>query len=340
MSSTQNTHPFGRYTREDCGLPALGSPLPDSGLSFWKGLLLFLMLAAAGWFAGQFSARQRANWVAELPLRIHNSLTTQIPGLLEQGKLYATALPENHVLRCNLAYAIIVASERSPRRLGYLANAANLFRGLDLRQLPGSLERFHAHLTASGTFADLGDFNEAFRTLDEAEKELHGLPEQDSRHYRLVLINAKAYFLAEAPSDQGGDAKEALQLATLMISSRDRLPGGGYASDSPAFLDTLALARYKTGDRAGALAAQALALGLADSTDLAVYLNHYDDITLELGSRTRQAAGAGAADTGGTHKTFLGGESELEAPSHDHEWTHDHIEKDTGTSLPGSTENG
>ncbi len=340
MSSTPNNQPFGRYTREDCGLPAIGSPLPDSGLSFWKGFLLFLLLAAAGWFAGQFSARQRANWVAELPARIHYSSNDQIPGLLEKGKHYATALPDNHVLRCNLAYAVIVASEHSPRRLGFLANAANLFRGLDLDQLPGSLERFNALLTASGTYADLGDYDEAFRSLDEAEKELQKLPEKDSRPYRLILINAKAYFLAEAPSAQGGDAKQAAQLATLVISSRDRLPTGRYASDSAAFLDTLALARYKTGDRAGAMAAQSLALGLAENTDLVVYLNHYDDFNTDIHNRNRKSTAAGIVDSGGAHRTYLGGDSD---PDEAGAKEADDTQKNPGTSpagqIHGNTDN-
>lgn len=48
---------FGRYSREDCGLPPAGE-----GKSGWRGLAartgaLLLLLVAAGWAAGIFAAR-------------------------------------------------------------------------------------------------------------------------------------------------------------------------------------------------------------------------------------------------------------------------------------------
>ncbi len=306
MASTPSSHPFGRFTREDCGLPELGSPLPDSGLSFSKGFILVAALALAGWFAGHFSARHRVEWVTQLPARVYRASIDQIPGLLERGKLYATALPEDQALRCNLAYAVIVASERSPRRLGYLANAANLFRGLEIARLPTIEDRFHALLTASGTYADLGEYADAFRSLDEAEKVLRELPEATARSHRLALINAKAYFLCEAPTAQGGDTKQGLRLASLVISSKDRLANGSPASSSAAFLDTFALACYKTGDRTRALDAQALALGMATNMDVSVYLKHYDDFSMDQSNRSRKRAGSGIVDPTGVHKTYIG----------------------------------
>lgn len=268
---------FGRYTREECGLPPAGSRLGEPALTPLRILLLLVALAAAGWLAGKAMARWRAMWLFGLPAQVAFASPDERPGLLFKGKVYAAAFPEQRGMRRSLALAALMAAERSPRRLGYYANAANLMRnGGDGQEHPAL--RFAMEVTAAGVFAELDDYARVFEALTRAEAALEEMPDgADKRGNRLLLINAQAYFLACANRMEGGDPEKALELAQLVIASRDPLPGGGYASGEAAFLDTLAMARFANGDRAGAVSAQTLALGLADAQSLDVYVRHYDE---------------------------------------------------------------
>ena len=268
---------FGRYTREECGLPPAGSRLGEPTLTPLRVVLLVLALAVGGWLGGKAMARWRALWLLGLPSQVAFAPAGERSGLLFKGKVYAAALPGQPGTRRSLALAALVAAERSPRRLGYYANAANLLRDAGDGQEHPAL-RFAVEITAAGVFSELGDHIGAFEALDRAGAALEEMPDgADERGNRLLLINARAYFLACADRSEGGDPGKALELAQLMTASRDPLPGGRYASGEAAFLDTLAMARFVNGDHSGAVAAQALALGLADSQSLDVYVRHYDE---------------------------------------------------------------
>lgn len=268
---------FGRYTREECGLPPRGLEGWRRAITPFRVCVLVAATAAAAWLGGEAVARWREHWLALLPGRVATADIGEVPGLLQQGRMFAAALPDNQRMRRDLAVAAVTAAERMPRRLGYYATAAGLFRGLSLPDIPAGPERFATGLTAAGVFAEIGDFPTAFSTLNQAEKELEGIPEPERRSYRLLLINAQAYFLADADESKGGNPEKALELARLMVSSRDSLPGGGHASANAALLDTMATAFGKTGETEKAKSAQSLALGLARPPGLDVYLRHYDE---------------------------------------------------------------
>lgn len=268
---------FGRYTREECGLPPRGLEGWRRAVTPLRALVLLAATAGAAWLGGEAMARWREYWVAALPSRVARADVNEVPALLQQGRMYATALPKRHRMRRDLALAVVTAAERMPRRLGYYATAAGLFRGLPLSAVAAGPERFATGMTAAGVYAEVGDYPAAFATLDETEKELEAIPEPERRSYRLLLVNAQAYFLASADESKGGNPKKALELARLMVSSRDPLPGGGHASGSAALLDTMATAFNRTGETEQAKATQGLALGLAETSGLDVYLRHYDE---------------------------------------------------------------
>lgn len=269
---------FGRFTREECGLPPTQNTGSSRRFIAARSFMLLAVLILAGWVAGVMTARWREMWVADLPAMVAGAAPEAIPGIMARGRMYATALPERPRMRRNLAIAALVASEGAPRRLGYYANARNLFLGLPEEYADSPAERFATELTAAGLHADLGDYDRAFAGLDRAEQALSALTDEGQRSsWRLNLINARAYFLAVAPDGQGRDPALALELAKLMMSSRDELPGGGHASDSAAFLDTFAAAWHAAGDAVRARATQTFALGLAETRGLDVYIRHYDE---------------------------------------------------------------
>lgn len=267
---------FGRYTREECGLPPEGWESGDQGPGLVRSAVIVVLLAVACWGAGVFSARMREEWTGGLFLRIA-AAPEEASGLLARGKMYASAQPDRNRMRCDLALAALTAAEKAPRRMGYYSNAANLFSSVGDEFIGPPAVAFGFQVMAAGVFGELERYPGAFAALERAEDELERITdEKTARAYRLVLVNARAYFLASAGRTEGGNPEKALELAQLMISSRDELPNGGLPSGSAAFLDTLATARFATGNRAGATAAQSLALGLADSDSLDVYLRHYD----------------------------------------------------------------
>lgn len=268
---------FGRFTREECGLPPAGSLVPLRRRRLLRFLCLLIVLVTVGWLGGTLVARLRMHWLARLPGAVMAASPAERPQLLAQGRMYATALPGDDTARI-LAVAAAVAANDAPRRLGYYGNAANLFT------LAGSGGDFGVLLAAAGMYGELGEYKTAFSFLDRANAALEksGADETARRSLRLPLINAQAYFLATAPADQGRNPEKALHLANLLISSRDALPGGGHASDSAAFMDTLGAAWHAAGEPEKALGVQTLALGLADTADLDVYIRHYDQFASAL----------------------------------------------------------
>lgn len=273
---------FGRYTREECGLPPEGWNVRKRRALPLRVAILLVALLIAGWLGGGAMARWREAWVAYLPARVLAAAPEEASPLLNRGRVYAQALPERRRMRRDLAIAAVIEAERSPRRLGYYANAANLLRGDTLNYSGSHLETFNTNIAAAGVFAELKDYENTFAALNHARVSLDLMQSghhEAARPFRLILANARAYFLAIAGTDEGGNPETALELAELMITSRDTLPGGGYPSGSAAFLDTLATARFAAGDAAGARAAQELALGLADAGGLEVYLEHYDEFS-------------------------------------------------------------
>lgn len=270
---------FNRYSREECGLPPRGKEGWRSRVTILRMAAVFGLTAAFAWLGGEAMARWRAGWVAGLRARVSVAEVEEIPGLLEQGRMFAAALPDNQRMRRDLALSVVTAAERMPRRLGYYGTAAGLFRGMEVSKIGGGVEGVLSELAAAGTFGEVGEFPEAFAALERADKMLGGVPEAEGRSLRLLLMNAQAYFLAVAGDGLGGDVVRAAELAGLAVSSRDLLPGGGFASGSAAFLDTLAVARGGIGDIEGAVSAQRMALGLAGSEGLEEYVRHYDALS-------------------------------------------------------------
>ncbi len=271
---------FGRYSREDCGLPPIGAARGGWRRALPRALLLLALLIGAGWLAGSATARWREAWLSALPARIARATPDEAAELLAKGGMYAAALANRPGAVRDLAVAGLVAAERSPRRLGYYGNLANLLGRLESDPAGDPLGRFAQELAASGVYAELGRYDEAFASLERADKALLLLPDDALRRsHRLLLVNAQAYYLATAPAGKGRNPERALHLAELMITSRDELASGGHASGSAALMDTLASAWFAAGDAAQALKAQTLALGLADSEGLEVYLRHYDEFT-------------------------------------------------------------
>lgn len=270
---------FGRFSREDCGLP----PIPPAGggprtalRTALRAALLLALLVGAGWIAGLVSARLREMRVAELPARVRMAAPEDVPGILAAGKLYAAALRHRPALRRDLAYALLIAAENSPRRMGFHGNAAGLLAGPAPADNPAAA--FAAELTASGIHAELGDHDKAFAAIARAENALSRFADENlARSHRLLLVNAQAYSLATAPVGSGRNPERALHLAQLLVTSRDPLPDGSAASESSAFLDTLASAWAAAGDYARALETQTYALGLAESPGLDVYIRHFDE---------------------------------------------------------------
>lgn len=275
---------FGRYSREECGLPPGpwdgGEPRPRPA----RVVLLVLALAAAAWMGGGVSARVREMQVAELAARVLAAEPEQRSALLRRGKLYVAALPSRGGMRRNLAAAAYLAAGAAPRRLGYYGNAVNLLAGAEGGRGDNPEWTILTEMLAASLYSEVGKYPEAFAAIERANKVLAAMPDDEtSRGHRLNLVNAQAYFLASAGKERGGDPDRALRLAELMITSRDRLPDGRHASSSAPHLDTLATARFAAGDAAGAKAAQTLALGLAASEDLDVYIRHYDEFAERVG---------------------------------------------------------
>ena len=267
---------FGRYTREECGLPPPERRPGRSAMAI-RVLTLILFLAAAGWLGGAATARLREAWLVVLPSRVAGATPGEASALLAKGRMYVQALPGRPRMRQNLGLAASIAAGRASRPLGYYANAAELFRSAG-GSVPGRPEQvFMTELVAAGVYAELESYGEALAAAERAGDALKEVADAEVRRsYHLHLANAFAYFLACAGAEAGGDPEKALGLAELAVSSRDALPDGTYPSGDAAILDTLATARFAAGDPDRALEAQSLALGLADSQSLDVYLRHYD----------------------------------------------------------------
>lgn len=272
---------FNRYSREECGLLPQGADFAGERLPWRATILMLLATALLAWLGGTAMSRYRQSWLASLPAQIAAS-PEQAKPLLARGKIYATALADNSLARRDLAYAATLAAEQSPSRLGYFANADSLLRHVDRAKLPGALERFATDLAASNALAELGRNREALDALQRAGAALYALPEREQAAYRLLFVNSQAYLLATISGEEGGDAQTALELAELMISSRDPLPNGAFASDSAAFMDTLATAYHAAGLARQARDTQTLALGLAESHGLDIYLRHYDEFARSI----------------------------------------------------------
>lgn len=312
---------FGRYSREQCGLP------PVEASSVRRGREIRLVLAAvagvilAGWLAGDLTVRWRGQWLAYLPARIQAASRSEVPELLARGGMYAASRPRDLRFAEALVPALSMAAERAPRRMGYYGSA-----GAILNRLPESAgetpeTRFSKALAAAGVWSELGRFSDAFAEVARAglaldaisnalklpsagEADRNGearadLPEiQRVRARRLLLANMQAYLMATAPQGAGRNPERALHLAQLMLTSRDFVALGFSPSDSAAFLDTLATAWFAAGESEKAVKTQAMALGLADSEGLEVYLRHYDEFSAAARPRAGEVAlegkGAGA----------------------------------------------
>jgi hypothetical protein len=279
MRQTNNTLVFGRYSREECGLPAVPARPMGKGGFFMRLFFLFVCLVLAGWVAGVFAARHREAWMETLPALVHQAQPNEISALLAKGRLYATALGDRQKVRDDLALALLIAAEKSPGRMGYYGNLVQLYA---LPRDPDGLPQheFAAELTAGGVFTELKRYDDAFAALARADKALGRYPDgPEKQAHRLLLVNAQAYCLATAPLRAGGNPEKALHLSQLLVSSRDTLLNGGHASDQAAFLDTLASAWFAAGEADKAADTQRLALGLADANGLDAYLEHYDMFT-------------------------------------------------------------
>lgn len=269
---------FGRYNREDCGLPALENPALAKWRFATRSLAILVAVLFAGWLAGGLAARWRALRLEALPGEVARAAGTGEAGsVLAKGRMLATALRGNPRASLGLAEAAFIVSQDAPRQIGYYGNIDSLLEGTGERLASSPVLAYRAESLHSAILLELGRHEEALAALARADKALAGIPDGPlARALRLNMVNQQAYILATADSPRVGNSEKALHLAQIMISSRDALPGGGYASASAAFVDTLAAAWFAAGQGEKALEAQTLALGLASPGDLAVYLKHYD----------------------------------------------------------------
>lgn len=279
---------FGRYHRDECGLP----PLEDKSLAKWKALARAVGAVCAvlvvGWLAGSLASRWRAMRLEALPGQMAKAVGPEEKSrLLAQGRILATALRDDPRARLSLAEACLIASVNAPRQMGYFGNIAALLAGVADRSGQSDLDVFRAESLHAHVLAELNRHNEALACLARADSALKNLPDNKmSRALRLNLVNLQAYILATAPGRHVRNPEKALHLAQVMVSSRDELPGGEYASGVAAYVDTLASAWYAAGDAEKALKTQTLALGLAKPGDLAVYLKHYDQFAKASATRS------------------------------------------------------
>lgn len=268
---------FGRYTREECGLPPKNADLFGDRFGAGKTIIIIVLLAGASVLAGRMYAGYRELWVRSLPALVAQAGDDGElrSNLLRRGAMFAAALPERPRVRRDLAFAAMTAAEYAPRRQGFIGNALALLEDAAPAEDEAPLETVAREMALSGLHEEAGDYGSAFAALDRAEKALSGVDdEQTKRSFKLLLVNAQAYCLATA--GKKGGAARALKLAELAVSSRDELPGGGFASGSAAFVDTLATARFENNLAEEALEAQRLALGLAPGRGLEIYLKHFD----------------------------------------------------------------
>ncbi len=277
---------FDRYSREECGLPPEGADLFGDRLGAGRTIVLLALLAGAAWMLGLLHAGWRGDWLRALPSRVAAAAGDEAAqaALMRRGALLAAALPDNARARRDLAFAAATAAEDAPRRLGYIGNALALLENMRLPDDETPLETVAREMTLSGLHEETGGYAASIAAIGRAEEALSAVPDEAARRsFRLLLVNAQAYCLALAGKEEGGDAKRALELARLAVSSRDELPAGGFASASAAFVDTLATARSVNGLAKEAAIAQRLALGLAPSRGLEIYLRHFDAFNTMVG---------------------------------------------------------
>lgn len=292
---------FGRFSREECGLPPAGPDPFGERLGMLRPVVLLIALAALGWLAGRVMANNREVWVASLPAMLVGESPEKQSELMTRGKMFATALPDDPSMRRNLAIAAMTAADLSPRRAGYYGNARELLANRSAEAVQGEppIEAFFTWLTMAGLYEEAQDYQTAFTALDRAEKALSLVQDEALlRSCRLHLVNTQAWLLACAPREEGGDPVRSLELANLMITSRDTLLGGRHPSGAAELLDTLAMARFKNGLTQEAVSAQSLALGLADSRGLEVYLRNFDTFRASAATADSSAAGSGAIAPG------------------------------------------
>lgn len=278
MSDPRNALLFGRYTREDCGLPPVANP----ALARWKTVLwaagFLAALVVSGWLAGSMTARWRGARLAALPGEVAAAKSQREKNtVIARGRILATALRDDPEALLHLAEACLVAAQDAPRQIGYYANVASLLDGVGDRLSFAPYLAFRAESAYSIALGELGRDREALQSLNRADQALTKMPENAlQRALRLSMVNHEAYILATSPIRQIRNPEKALHLAQIMVTSRDILVSGEFASASPAFVDTLASAWFAAGDAKKALEAQTLALGLAKPGDLAIYIKHYD----------------------------------------------------------------
>ncbi len=270
---------FGRYRREECGLPPTENPF----FARWKKPLMLLGIIAAVTLAGLVAGSLRSRWrglklealanrIASAPTQAEKDL------LLGEGRLLATALNNNPSARLHLAESCMVASIGAPRQMGYYGNAAMLLDGVGEALAGSPIQSFRAESMQAHVLAELDREPEAMEALGRANASRERM-ENDRllQMLKLNLVNLQAYILATAKEPQVRNPEKALHLAQFLITSRDELPNGEYASGVAAYVDTLATAWFAAGNSEKALKTQALALGLAKPGDLSVYLKHYDE---------------------------------------------------------------
>ena len=269
---------FGRYNRDDCGLP----PLRNPALARWKAVtwsvVFFAVVVFSGWLAGSLTARSRSLSLEALPVAAAEaSLTGNAQAVLTRGRMLATALRGDPRAALGLAEAVFVVAQNAPRQMGFYGNVDSIISGIGEKLVFSPFHAFRARLLHSAVLLELGRNEESLAALKKADDALKDLPDGPlSRAFKLNVVNQQAYILAVSESPRVGNPEKALHLAELMISSQDVFPDGSFASSSAAFVDTLAAAWFATGQREKALEVQSLALGLASSRELAVYLKHYD----------------------------------------------------------------
>lgn len=264
------------YPREEWGLPPVVTSSP-----VWRMVLIVGGSLAAviivGWVVGSIAERWQEYRLAEIPARIYFADSPEeVRDLLVRAEELAQS--GRPVARLGLAQACMTAADRLPWRAGLYGYCRDLLENLALTTGGDPWIEFNVNMVYSGVMNELGGEEQALAALNAASSALSRLPDSQRkvRSELLHLANNRVYLLVSASNKKVRDPGQALETIKLVISSRDELAPGHWPSGSAAFVDTLAMAWYASGDDNRAKKTQMAALGLANPGDHSVYLKHYD----------------------------------------------------------------
>lgn len=257
--------------------------LPTPPPPFWNAariglaVVVVMSLAALAGMAGGSLLKRRilTQAVREIEPASTSSDPAFIRSVLESAaaKLTDNTTPEARLV---VAQIHLRLATLAPERSMYLQRAAHRLEALRHDHPPASLPpelRLQINLLDATLQMEMEEETSAHSTLQDAwsafrEIEEH-LPSGQRETLQGVLENAEAYLLASSTDPHLHNPARALALSETMIA---RLRN----STNAAYLDTLAMSMYASGNPQQAVAIQREALRHAAPTDLWILLQHFD----------------------------------------------------------------